>query len=189
MRLDLRPPSRRGRESASSTRPAWISSSLPIAARALLELAARRSADRPREVGDGRERRGTAATRARPAAASARRPPPSRAARGPSAPESRRARSRRRSCRRRTSSPRPLRQRDLRCLASSSDLQVRVFEVVESVHRVEEARRRGGLRATWRLAASAEAMFESIDSCQSPSRVKMCEGMCRACGEEGAILA
>ena len=43
--------------------------------------------------------------------------------------------------------------------------------------------------ATSLRPASAEAMFESMDSCHSPSRVKMCDGMWSACGEDGAILA
>jgi len=38
------------------------------------------------------------------------------------------------------------------------------------------------------LAACA-ARLDSIDCCHSPSRVKMCEGMCSACGTAGAILA
>ena len=35
----------------------------------------------------------------------------------------------------------------------------------------------------------ADARFESIDSCHMPRRVKMCDGMCSAWGEEGAIFA
>ena len=45
----------------------------------------------------------------------------------------------------------------------------------------------GCRRAASRRPASAEARFEAIESCQSPSRVKMCEGMWRAWGESGAI--
>ena len=45
----------------------------------------------------------------------------------------------------------------------------------------------------WRLssslAAPADARLVSIDSCQAPRRVKMCEGMCSAWGAEGAIAA
>ena len=38
-------------------------------------------------------------------------------------------------------------------------------------------------------AVCADVMFESIDSFHIPRRVKMCDGMCCACGAEGAILA
>ena len=39
------------------------------------------------------------------------------------------------------------------------------------------------------FAEATDARLESIDSCHKPSRVKMCEGMCSACGESGAIFA
>jgi hypothetical protein len=35
----------------------------------------------------------------------------------------------------------------------------------------------------------ADAVFEAMESSHSPSRVKMCDGMCSACGESGAIFA
>ena len=38
-------------------------------------------------------------------------------------------------------------------------------------------------------AASADRRFVSIDSCQEPTRVKVCDGMCRACGIAGASEA
>ena len=31
--------------------------------------------------------------------------------------------------------------------------------------------------------------MEEIESCQAPTRVKMCDGMCWACGAAGAIAA
>jgi len=37
------------------------------------------------------------------------------------------------------------------------------------------------------FAARAAAMFDPIDSFQKPTRVKMCDGMCCACGAAGAI--
>ena len=43
-------------------------------------------------------------------------------------------------------------------------------------------------RATHSRAAAAEARLEAMDSSHRPSRMKMCEGMCSACGAEGAIL-
>jgi hypothetical protein len=52
-----------------------------------------------------------------------------------------------------------------------------------------EGRGSGCVFAIHASAACAEARFESIDSFHMPSRVKMCEGMCRACEEEGAIFA
>ena len=38
-------------------------------------------------------------------------------------------------------------------------------------------------------AASAERRLVAAESAQAPTRVKMCEGMCSACGASGAILA
>src|ERR1039458_1971924 len=38
-------------------------------------------------------------------------------------------------------------------------------------------------------AAAAEARLDAMASCHSPSRMKMCDGMCWACGTLGAILA
>ena len=38
-------------------------------------------------------------------------------------------------------------------------------------------------------AAFAEARLDSMDSSQAPTRVKMCEGMCSACGADGAMEA
>ena len=35
----------------------------------------------------------------------------------------------------------------------------------------------------------ADAMFVSIESCQYPTRVNVCDGMCSACGADGAIFA
>jgi hypothetical protein len=32
-------------------------------------------------------------------------------------------------------------------------------------------------------------MFASIDCCHSPTRVKVCDGMCRAWGADGAMSA
>jgi hypothetical protein len=40
-----------------------------------------------------------------------------------------------------------------------------------------------------RTAACAEAMLVSIDSCQEPTRVNVCAGMCSAWGADGAIFA
>ena len=39
------------------------------------------------------------------------------------------------------------------------------------------------------FAARAEAMLEEIDSFHAPTRVKMCDGICSACGAAGAIPA
>ena len=39
------------------------------------------------------------------------------------------------------------------------------------------------------ISPHERARFDSIDCCHSPSRVKMCDGMCNACGTSGAILA
>ena len=39
------------------------------------------------------------------------------------------------------------------------------------------------------LAAASEPRFESTESCQAPTRVKMCEGMCCAWGTAGAMPA
>src|SRR5262249_48961352 len=38
-------------------------------------------------------------------------------------------------------------------------------------------------------AAAIDAKFDAIDSCHIPKRAKMCDGMWRACGEDGAIAA
>jgi hypothetical protein len=39
------------------------------------------------------------------------------------------------------------------------------------------------------LATLAERTLLAATSCHAPTRVKMCEGMCSACGAEGAISA
>ena len=39
------------------------------------------------------------------------------------------------------------------------------------------------------IAASAERRFVAIDSSHEPTRVKMWEGMCSACGASGAMPA
>ena len=39
------------------------------------------------------------------------------------------------------------------------------------------------------MADFVEAVFEAMESSHSPSRVKICDGMCNACGASGAILA
>ena len=36
---------------------------------------------------------------------------------------------------------------------------------------------------------AADVRFDSTDSSQAPTRVNTCEGMCRACGDAGAIDA
>jgi len=36
---------------------------------------------------------------------------------------------------------------------------------------------------------SIERLFVAADSCHEPTRVKMCDGMCSACGAAGAISA
>ena len=60
------------------------------------------------------------------------------------------------------------------------ELQMGVDHVIVGVVRIE----RGIARAR-----SAEARFASIEFPPVPSRVKMCDGMCRACGASGAIFA
>ena len=45
------------------------------------------------------------------------------------------------------------------------------------------------VRAVVRVATSMERWLASIDSCHMPTRVNVCEGMCRACAAAGAISA
>ena len=47
----------------------------------------------------------------------------------------------------------------------------------------------GWVRATRACAASTELQLLAIDSSHSPRRVKMCDGMWRACAASGAIPA
>src|SRR5258706_3916788 len=44
------------------------------------------------------------------------------------------------------------------------------------------------IAAVLRVAA-IDAKFELMSSCQSPSRAKICDGICSACGAAGGILA
>jgi hypothetical protein len=39
------------------------------------------------------------------------------------------------------------------------------------------------------FATAAERMLVAAESSQAPTRVKMCEGMCNACGAAGAMPA
>jgi hypothetical protein len=67
--------------------------------------------------------------------------------------------------------------------ASDSDL------AVTYAARAIGAARSGNAEQARKEVAQLEATLESISSCHKPSRAKMCEGICTACAEAGAMLA
>ena len=115
--------------------------------------------------------------------------PPTRLVREPSAPESPRLHTKPRTEARRRRRRVGLNRAAISGRASSErfrrailrGLQIRVHLVVGGVQLLA-----GHPRL---LRVRADSMFVSIDSCQRPTRVKVCDGMCRACGADGAMSA
>jgi len=78
------------------------------------------------------------------------------------------------------------------CVAATPDTQRLQAGVQSALLLIEQAHEENDGGACFMgqdvRSLSAEARLDSIDSFQAPTRVKMCEGMCSACGASGAIL-